>query len=156
MPYIPKTSRREHSAETLAIIISLHNKGKSLAQIGNHLNLSRPTVATIIHRHHRQPDHPLRPTKRAGRPPKLDGRDKRALVRHVEQNPHDNLKALGTPSKSGQTLSRATVRKYLKANGYFRFKARKKPFLSSKHKQARLKWAKEHRGWTMDDWYRVI
>ena len=68
----------------------------------------------------------------------------------------DNLKALGTPPKSGQTLSRATIRKYLKAEGYFRFKARKKLFLSRKHEQARLRWAKEHRAWTMEDWYCVI
>lgn len=61
--------------------------------------------------------------------------------------------ALGTPSKSGTTLSR---RRYLKAEGYFRFQARRKPFETDKHKAARLKWAKEHRNWTMDDWYRVI
>ncbi len=48
------------------------------------------------------------------------------------------------------------VRKYLKADGYFRFKAQKKLFLSSKNKQANLRWAKEHLGWTMEDWYRVI
>ena len=28
--------------------------------------------------------------------------------------------------------------------------------LDSKNKQARLKWAKEHLRWTMEDWYRVI
>ena len=73
-----------------------------------------------------------------------------------EPNPQDNLKAIRTPSKSGQTLFRATIRKHLKADEYFKFKARKKPFLSSKHKKARLRWAKEHRAWTTEDWYRII
>ena len=33
---------------------------------------------------------------------------------------------------------------------------KKKPFLSKKHKNERLKFAKEHKDWTMDDWKRVI
>ncbi len=67
---------------------------------------------------------------------KLDERSKEALIRHVERNPYDNLKALGTSSKSGNTLSRPAIRRYLKAEGCLRFK---KPFLSNKHKAARLK-----------------
>ena len=46
--------------------------------------------------------------------------------------------------------------RYLKAAGYFRFKARRKPYLLKKHKAARLKWAKERKGWTLEDWSRVI
>lgn len=97
MRSVPKTS------ETLAAIIALHQAGKSHAQIGDHLNLAKSTVTTIINRHNRQPTQPLRPTKRAGRPLKLDERSKRALIRYVERRPHDNLKALETPSKSGTT-----------------------------------------------------
>ena len=69
---------------------------------------------------------------------KLDDQARRLFICHFKQNPCDNLKALGIFSKSGQTFSQATVRKYLKADGYFRFKAQKKPFLSSKNKQLRL------------------
>ena len=35
-------------------------------------------------------------------------------------------------------------------------KKTKKPFLSKKHKQERLKWARAHQHWTVDDWRRVI
>ena len=28
--------------------------------------------------------------------------------------------------------------------------------MSNKHKVARLKWAKEHKGWTLEDWLHVI
>ena len=101
-------------------------------------------------------DPQLRPNKWAGRPPKLDARARRALIRHVERNPHDKLASLGTPSRSGQKLSRKTVRSYLKTAGYLRFKARRKPFLTKKHKAARLRWAREHVGWTLEDWIRVI
>ena len=64
--------------------------------------------------------------------------------------------ALGTPSKSGSKLSRGTVRPYLKAAGYLRFKARRKPFLTQNHKDARLRWAREHLRWKLEDWMRVI
>ncbi len=80
MPIIPKTSRREHSAETLAIIISMHEKGKSHTQIGGHLKLAKSTMTSIIHRHNRQPEHPLRLTKRASRPLKLDDRARRLFI----------------------------------------------------------------------------
>ena len=156
MPSVPKTSRREHSSETVATILTLRKDGKSFAQIGDQLSLPRFTVATILHRHTRQPHQPLPPSKRSGRPFKLDDRDKRTLMRHVERFPHDNLKALGTPSKSGQSLSKPTVRKYLKGEGFFRFKARKKPYLTPKHKKDRLRWGKEHLRWTIEDWSQVI
>ena len=41
---IPKFSRRENSAETLAIIISIHEAGKLHVQIGDHLKLAKFTV----------------------------------------------------------------------------------------------------------------
>lgn len=75
MPSVPKTSRREHSSETVA---ALHKDGKSLAQIGDQ-TLPRSTVATILHRHARQPDQPLQPSKRSGRPRKLNDRDRSTL-----------------------------------------------------------------------------
>ena len=51
----------------------------------------------------------------------------------IERFPHDNLAALGSPSKSGHTLSRGTVQSYLKTAGYLRFKARRNPFLTHKN-----------------------
>ena len=74
----------------------------------------------------------------------------------MEQNIQDNLTALGTPSKSGTSLSRKAVGGYLKAAGYLMFKARRKPYLTKKNKEARLRWAREHLGWTLEDWMQVI
>ena len=122
MPSIPKTSRREHSSEMITAISKLHKAGKSLAQIGDLLSLPRSTAATIL-------DQLLQPSKRSGRPLKLDDRDRRTLIRQVQQFSHNNLKALSTPLKSGYTLSKPTIRKYLKSKGFFRFKARKKLYL---------------------------
>ena len=156
MPSEPKTARREHSSETIAVVLALRGLGKSHGEIGRHMNLARTTVTTLLHRADRQPDGPSHSKKRPGRPNKLDTRARRALIRHIEKNSHDNLLCLATPSKSGKKLHKNTVRKYLKKAGYLRFRARKKPFLIERHKLARLKWAKEHEHWTKKDWSRVI
>ncbi len=74
----------------------------------------------------------------------------------MEKFSHDNPYVFSTLFKSGSIISRTTIQKYPKTKDYFRFKARKKPFLSDKHKAARLKWAKEHQRWTFGDWLQVI
>ena len=115
----PRTSRREHSQETIAIILLLHNLKKSHSQIADHLKIAKSSVTTIIHQHNRNPEKLLRPTKCAGRPFKLDAQTQRQLICHVEKFPHNNFAALATPSKTGYTLSQTTTRNYPKAAGYF-------------------------------------
>ena len=105
------------------IILALCEAGKLYAQITDQVKVPRPSVVQIIHRATRSQNEPYRPTKRAGRPPRSDTRTRRALIRHLELNPYDNLAALGTPFKSSITLSCKTVRVYLKAEGCLRFNA---------------------------------
>lgn len=81
---------------------------------------------------------------------------RQASLFHVERNPNNNLAVLGTPSKTGHKLTCNTVQTYLVAASYLRFKARKKPFLAQKHKDTRLRWAREHVKWEWEDWMRVI
>lgn len=156
MPSKPKTVRREHSSEIISTIIALHEIHCSYAEIARQVKLTRPTVVTIVHRITRNPDASCDRKKRVGRPVKLDARARRALIRHIDRNPHENLLALATPSKSGHKLSRCTVRKYMKTAGFFRSRARRKPFLTIRHKAVRLQWGREHNDWTIEDWSRVI
>ncbi len=81
---IPKTSRREHSAKTLAIIISMHEENKSHAQIGDYLKLAKSTMISTIHCHNRQREHSFRPTKWADRLFKMNDQAKRQFIRHIE------------------------------------------------------------------------
>lgn len=156
MPSVPKTARKKHSEEKVALILRLRKLCYSISEIANSVQLSRSTVSYIVHRAAQKSGSPYCPTKRPGRVAKLDARARRALIRHVERNPNDNLAALGTPSKTEHKLARKTVQTYLKATGYLRFKAQKKPFLTQKHKDARLHWAREHVKLGLDDWKRAI
>lgn len=135
----PKSSRREHSSKTIAIILTLRSLEKFFGEIATHLQLPKSTVSTIVHRLHRQKRESLCPTKRAGWPLKLNTRERRYLIRHLESNPHDNFDALTNPSKARKPVHRSTVRTYLKKTDYFWFRAQRKPYLTLKHKLAQLK-----------------
>ena len=152
----PKSFRREHSSKTIAIILTLKNLEKSFDEIATHLQLPKSIVSSIIHRLHRQKTNFFRFTKRADRSLKLNARNRRHLIRHVKSNPHDNFDALISLSKAEKSIHRNIVRTYLKRAGYFRFKARKKFYLTLKHKQTRLKWIKKHLHWTLNEWMHVI
>lgn len=145
MPFKPKTDRRRLTSELRGAVFALREGGQTYSEIANQLKLSRSTVTSIFHRASRQLNASPAPKKRIGRPPKLNDREKRALIRHIDLNPHDNLHALATPSKSGHQLSRNTVRKYMRGAGFFRYRARRKPYLTIKHKAARLVWSRKHK-----------
>ena len=49
-----------------------------------------------------------------------------------------------------------TVRRALRRNGLMARVKRKKPLLSKKHREKRLKFAKEFKDWTVSDWSKVV
>src|SRR5438270_13597630 len=106
MPSKLKTSRREHSSETIAVVLKLHSLGYSATQISalSDVPIAKSTVTSIIRRARLNPDQPYRKARRTGRPPKLDARAVRRLIRFVDQNPFEMLDSLSTPSKSGYRL----------------------------------------------------
>ena len=59
---------------------------------------------------------------------KLNNREKRAFIRHINKNSHDNLIAFVIFFKSGHQLFKFIVRKYMKNADFLRFRTRKKLF----------------------------
>ena len=53
-------------------------------------------------------------------------------------------------------VSDRTVRRRLASAGLRARIPRKKPFLNAVQHQKRLKWAKEHASWTVEQWKRVL
>uniref|UniRef100_A0AAY5L1N2 Transposase Tc1-like domain-containing protein n=1 Tax=Esox lucius TaxID=8010 RepID=A0AAY5L1N2_ESOLU len=49
-----------------------------------------------------------------------------------------------------------TVRNRLQGAGLKSCKARKKPFINEKQRRARLKFAKDHKDWTVEEWRNLI
>ena len=139
-----KTSHRELSFETIEAVLALRQADKSYTEISHQLKLARFTIVSFIQRHQRHFESSFARSKRADRFKKLTDCSKRAFFRHVELHSFDNLHALATSSKSSKQLHRNTVRRYLKEAGYFRFRKRRKFFLTVAHMKNRLKWAKLH------------
>jgi DDE superfamily endonuclease/Transposase len=67
-------------------------------------------------------------------------------------NPFDTLTCLSTPGKSGCRMHINTTRKYLAKNEYYAFRPRRKPYLTDAHKKERLRWARIHKNWGLEDW----
>ena len=53
-------------------------------------------------------------------------------------------------------MSLTTAKRRLRSNGLFGRIAARKPLLRSVNKQKRLKWAKEHKKWTVNQWKKVL
>ncbi len=139
MPSKPKTARRKHLDKTISVILILHNTRKSHSKIVNYVKIQKSKVTQIIQCVSKNLTIPFCKIKCVRQSTKLNARSQKTLLRHIERNPNNNLATLNTPIKSDHTLSQATIRSYLKAAGYLRFKAQIKHFLIQKHKDARLR-----------------
>jgi transposase len=139
-----KSSRKELSESTVNTIWQFHLYGVSGAAIGRHLSVPKSTVHYNIRRLRKQPQHVYTKALRTGRPPKLDERAKRHLVRWAALNPFATLETIATPSKTHCRIHTSTARRYLQKNEYYAFRPRRKPYLSKIHKEKRLRFARIH------------
>ena len=74
MPSKPKTARREHSPETIAVILKLHALGYSSQKIADETDVPKSTVTSIIRRADLHPNQLYRKAQRTSRPPILNER----------------------------------------------------------------------------------
>ena len=144
---------RKLSQHKISSITTLLAEGKTEAEVANLLGCHRTTVVRYRMKASNGVVTPVR-----GRPRKLTARDKRALARMIVRGESktavDATKIIN--SEREDKVSFATVRRALKEQGLKAVKKAKKPRLSSAHRKARLRWAREHENWTIEDWKRVI
>ena len=78
----------------------------------------------------------------------------RRLIRHVRQNPKQTYAKV---IKDFQlNCSHDTIARILKEYGIRKWIAKKRPLLTAEHAAARLKWCKEHVGWSIEQWKSII
>ena len=87
-----------------------------------------------------------------GRPRKLSERDIWVLCRAVSSNRRHTLVELANLV----SVSRTTVRFYLRELGFRNCIAPKKPYLNVKHKADRLAFARAYESWRFEDWCNII
>ena len=89
---------------------------------------------------------------------KLKDRDRRALNRIVgRKHRTTTIKVTaGLNQHLNSSVSIRTVRRALNKAGYHTGAAIREPPLSSINIQKRLKWCRDHKGWSADQWKQVI
>ena len=145
------SARKELSESTINTIWQFHLYGIRGAEIARHLNLAKSTVNYNIRRLRKHPQHIYVKALRTGRPPKLDERAKRHLIRYVAAHPIATIETIATPLKTGCKIYINTVWRYLKKNEIYAFRPRHKPYLSPAHKRTRVKFARIHQYWREED-----
>ena len=91
---------------------------------------------------------------RPGRPLSTTRKDDSALFRAVRANPRISYKELTTEFNTARntSISQSTVRRILIKYKIGVYSALKKPLLHPYDKQRRLKWCRERRCWTIEQW----
>lgn len=133
--------KRQSTPEERKIIISLHNKFKSLSQISEIVDRPRSTIQNIINRYGKSKS--LKNEAKTGRPTKLNQRAQRTVVKKVRQNPKISSSTLAgdVAEECGITVTPRTIRNYLKKDGFNSRSPRRKFFVSKVNKQKRIEFA---------------
>jgi transposase len=94
---------------------------------------------------------------RPGRPEKIHPVAKQVISLSVGKRRQSTRKLAARLTNKGYKISKETVRRHLKNNlGMNPYRQRKKPFLTCRHKKARIQFAKDKLHWTLEDWKRVV
>lgn len=144
----------EWQTSTRQRVIDLHNDSHlKNSEIKQATGVPTPTIRRILKSS--DPRHTSHP--RSGRPAKLNARDIRRLVRAVTSSADGRKSSYMQIAKDlGIEASETTIRRVLRKAGFRRCVACSKPLVSWINRCKRLKWARAHLHWGMEDWLRVI
>lgn len=126
----------------------LKRQGCSQRQIAKEINRS----ATVVHNYIRLGEN-YGASPRSGRPPSLDERAKRRVLRLVSDGNHSCSQIL---AETKLNVSSKTINRVIKESGFFEYSSMDvKPKLTDQHKKNRLVFARNHMTWS-DEWLSVI
>ena len=137
-------------------ILVLRNEGYSMREIAKKLKISYNTVYYSLHRTAQTSSN--QNIKRNGRPRcTTEQKDKYIRVSSLSNRSFTSPRlAAALNSTRKTTVSKSTVKRRLRDAGLLDRVAKKKPYLRLANKNKRLRWAKEHRQRTEEDWKLVL
>ena len=126
--------------------LGLHATGQiSFREITNIINIPK-TTAQAINARGTGINKP-----RSGRPKKLSSQDMCQIVRYIQSNKSTQRVTLATLKKDFHlNVHENTLRAALKETGIYHRVARRRPYLNKHDRHRRLKFAKEHKDWTVE------
>lgn len=139
-------------------IKALHDAGWSLRQIGQDIKCSHSVVRYALDSIAETGTYKMRQGR--GRKRKLTEADVRHLkilsTRDRRKTTADLQAEINASRSESEKVSRMTISRRLKEQGLKGRIAAKKPILRPANIQKRLKFAREHKHWTVDDWKKVL
>jgi hypothetical protein len=147
----PEPQRKELTDLQKGEIIALSHHCKP-AQVGRELEIPWKTVASFLKRFQERDSAENLP--RSDRPRKISATGNRWLKRTAlteTKLPLQELKSI-----CNIPVSIRTIQRQLRENGIRKWRAVKRALLMEKHARNRLRWAREHQHWTVEEWAKVI
>jgi len=151
--FLPTTIMRPIPPAQRATVISLLHEDYSVRQIQSQTGIGKSTIGRI-----KQEAKLDKENNKGGRPSKLSLRDKNSIIRQITTGKLDNAvqAAKFINSILPNPVCTQTVRNALKEGGFRAIIKKKRPLLKRRHREDRLKFAKYHENWTVEDWKRVL
>jgi transposase len=136
-------------AAKVKFILSLLDSGKDGCATAASAGVSPSTVTRLRKKHHSSLSKSV-----GGHPSKLSTTNIHHAMHLIQTGKAENAAQITKPLQDiiNQPLSTKTVCRGLKAVGMKAVRKKKRPFLSKKHRRARLDWALAHQHWTVEDW----
>ena len=145
-------ARKELTIEQRKKIISFHEKGLGYGKIASKTNFKEGTIGKIIQRWKRTGSVANKPRRGVTR--KTTHRIDCCILNNIKGN--CGISAPKIASEVKQQFSvlvlPQTIGNRLRDNGFKGLIARKKLFKSKSNMEKRLKWAKDHIGWSINNW----
>ena len=145
---------KELSKDLWEKVVELYKTGKGYKKIPKELRMSINSVQTLIKKWKMRGSVETKP--RSGRPTKISATTARKIVRDAKKTPqttsgeiHNSLKTCGV------VVSRCTIRRHLKKDGFHGRLAKRKTLLRKCHKVSCLQYAKQHRDKPQTFWHKV-
>ena len=136
----------------IEMMISWHQKGKSLKEIADLTGRSRATVQTIIKKW--KGTGCIENQWHKGRTSKFTTRDANRLKRIIKSNIGASTTHIFKTflAENSNKFGRATLYRQLKKLKYSRKSIRKSMVVKAKNKHLRVRWARSRKNWTLDTW----
>lgn len=146
---------KELSMDLRTRIVDAHKNGKGYKAISKQFLVPVSTVQSIVKKY--REFQMVENREGRGRKQKLSPRDVRKVVREVNLNPRSTFKAiLNNLSTSGIEISKSTLQRTMRKEGFRGCRPRKAPLLQDRHIKARLSFANEHLNKDASFWSSVL
>ena len=148
--------KTEYSDGMREAIMRLRENGKSFGGIAGILGMPKSSVTRVVKSC--LANGTTEKKKRPGRPPKFSQRTRNRLIMYCKAHRFASVQDLQTMlnDERPQKVSLKTVRRMLRSEGMLHRVPKKSMIIAERNRMKRVKFARVHRSWTLQNWYRVI